>query len=80
MTQPGYVFIDRRKGNDRRLQSDPCQNLPLDLYHRMRRKSSDRRSPRRSLSDDYYAFVAATRCSTAAGSEPDRRGAIIGRC
>jgi hypothetical protein len=49
-------FIDRRKGRDRRLDQDPCSNLPLDLYHRKRRKSSERRTINRSITDDYFAF------------------------
>lgn len=55
-----FIFIDRRKGRDRRLDADPCRELPLDLYHRMRRKNGDRRAPQRSLSDDYYAYVQAS--------------------
>ena len=50
-------FIDRRKGHDRRLDFDPCKNMSLDLYHRKRRKSTDRRSPNRSLEQDYFAFI-----------------------
>lgn len=50
-------FIDRRKGGDRRLEKDPCRNLPLDLYHRKRRKSTDRRAKNRTLEQDYYAFL-----------------------
>ncbi len=49
-------FIDRRKGADRRLDRDPCKNLPMDLYHRKRRKSTERRNQERSLADDYMAF------------------------
>lgn len=59
MTQ-NLIFVNRRKGRDRRLDSDPCKDLPLDLYHRMRRKAGERRSLRRSLSDDYYAYVGDT--------------------
>lgn len=51
------VFVNRRTGRDRRLDSDPCKDLPLDLYHRMRRKAGERRSARKSLSEDYYAYV-----------------------
>jgi hypothetical protein len=53
-------FIDRRKGADRRLDRDPCKHLPLDLYHRKRRKSTERRNQGRSLADDYLAFLATT--------------------
>lgn len=51
------VFVNRRKGLERREDADPCHNLPLDLYHRKRRKSAERRAQARSLSDDYYAYV-----------------------
>lgn len=54
---PKAVFIDRRKGDDRRMDDDPCKDIPLDLYHRKRRKSTDRRDTNRSLSDDYYAYI-----------------------
>lgn len=53
------LFIDRRKGADRRLDRDPCKNLPMDLYHRKRRKSTERRNQERTLADDYMAFVAS---------------------
>lgn len=52
----GSVFINRRKGNDRRFDADPCRHMAIDLYHRKRRKTCDRRSTRRTLSDDYYAY------------------------
>jgi hypothetical protein len=51
------VFIDRRKGRDRRLDADPCRNMSLDLYHRKRRKSKERRTCDRSLRDDYFAYL-----------------------
>lgn len=51
------IFIDRRKGDDRRLEQDRCKDLPLDLFHRKRRKSADRRATGRSLSEDYFAFM-----------------------
>ena len=50
------IFINRRKNQDRRLDDDPCRDLPIDLYHRKRRKKSERRAEGRSLSDDYYAY------------------------
>lgn len=50
------IFIDRRK-RDRRTDPDPCTKMPLDLYHRKRRKSMERRKPGRTLVDDYYAFT-----------------------
>lgn len=50
-------FFDRRKGHDRRLDRDPCKNMPLDLYHRKRRKSTERRTEERTIADDYQAFL-----------------------
>jgi hypothetical protein len=50
------IFIDRRQGDERRLDSDPCKNMPIDIYHRKRRKSIDRRHPQRTLVDDYKAY------------------------
>ena len=50
------VFVNRRQ-NSRRTDPDPCHDLSLDLYHRKRRKSSERRDTKRSLADDYYAVV-----------------------
>jgi hypothetical protein len=50
-------FINRRKGDDRRIDRDPCRNLPIDIYHRKRRKSTERRAANRSLEQDYFAFV-----------------------
>jgi hypothetical protein len=64
------VFIDRRRGQDRRFDLDPCKNLPMDLYHRMRRKNLDRRSNDRTLSDDYYAFLCAMAPTSSSGDEP----------
>ena len=53
------VFVNRRKGADRRFDKDPCKDMPLDLYHRKRRKSTERRSKDRTLTDDYYAYMQA---------------------
>lgn len=53
----GFVFVDRRKGNDRRQIADPCKEMSLDLYHRKRRKSLDRRDASKTLTDDYYAYM-----------------------
>lgn len=50
-------FVNRRKGQDRRLDEDRCKDVPVDLFHRKRRKSTDRRSTDRDLSDDYYAYM-----------------------
>ena len=51
------IFVDRRRGDERRLDSDPCKNMPIDIYHRKRRKSTDRRPPQRTLVDDYQAYL-----------------------
>lgn len=48
-------FFDRRQ-RDRRLDADPCRNLPVDLFHRKRRKRTDRRQTG-SLYDDYYGYL-----------------------
>jgi len=48
-------FFDRRKGQDRRIDRDPCKNMPLDIYHRKRRKSVERRSVGRAIEEDYLA-------------------------
>ena len=53
------IFIDRRTGIDRRFESDPCKGLNVDLYHRKRRKSAERRDTTKTLIDDYNAFVQA---------------------
>lgn len=52
-----YFFIDRRQQRERRLDRDPCRQLPMDLYHRKRRKSVERRDPNRTLEQDYYAYI-----------------------
>jgi hypothetical protein len=53
------IFINRRRqGSDRREDMDPCQGLDVDLYHRKRRKKSERRNER-SLDEDYYAFLSS---------------------
>ena len=53
-----FIFVDRRKGDDRRLDADPCSSMPLDLYHRKRRKSrEDRRDGSRTLSDGCYEYM-----------------------
>ena len=49
-------LINRRNGEDRREDEDPCVDMELDLYHRKRRKQTDRRKGR-TLEDDYYAYV-----------------------
>ena len=51
------IFINRREGIDRRYDRDPCKNLPIDLYHRKRRKATERRHGDRDLAEDYVAFL-----------------------
>lgn len=36
---------------------DLCKDLDVDLYHRKRRKKTERREER-SLDEDYYAFLS----------------------
>ena len=55
--EPRIVFVNRRKGKDRREDADPCKDIPLDLYHRKRRKSRERRDGTKSLTDDYYSYM-----------------------
>lgn len=50
------VFVNRRRGQDRRLEQDRCKDMPMDLFHRKRRKSTERRDSNRTLADDYAAF------------------------
>jgi hypothetical protein len=52
-------FFNRRTGRDRRLDRDPCKDIPLDLYHRKRRKSTERRSSARSIDQDYLIATSA---------------------
>ncbi len=57
------VFMNRRRGMDRRFSSDlsHCDNGPLSRPpSRSRRQSKDRRDASRSLSDDYYAYMQKT--------------------
>ncbi len=62
------IFINRRKGNDRRYDIDPCEAMPVDLFHRKRRKSADRRS-QRTLAEDYYAFFGKHRATRTTQSD-----------
>lgn len=58
MANDHKIFIDRRNPHDnRRLDRDPCKNMPIDIYHRKRRKSVDRRHPERTLAEDYLAYL-----------------------
>jgi len=56
MSSDDTIFINRRRGS-RRTEPDPCKNIDMDLYHRKRRKSTERRDTKRTLADDYYAYV-----------------------
>jgi hypothetical protein len=52
------IFINRRrKGGERREDADPCKEMPIDIYHRKRRKAAERRKLR-TLDEDYYAFLS----------------------
>lgn len=53
----GHPFVNRRCGGDRRLHPDPCRDMTIDIYHRKRRKSPERRTANRSLEQDYLAFM-----------------------
>jgi len=61
------IFVNRRKGSDRRQEADPCKEMPLDLFHRKRRKSKERRDTSRTLTDDYYASMQKTLDSLQSG-------------
>ena len=65
--QTPRVFIERRTGQDRRQEPDTCADLPVDLYHRKRRKNRDRRTPGRDRAQDMAAFYA----SLLEAAEPD---------
>jgi len=60
MNDATFIFVDRRAGRDRRLDADPCSTMPMDLYHRKRRKSKERRDTEKTLSDDYYSYLDQT--------------------
>ena len=51
------VFINRRRGRDRRIERDLCKEMKVDMYHRKRRKTVDRRQKSRTLAQDYYAYT-----------------------
>lgn len=51
------VFVNRRRGVDRRFSKNPHKNTPTDLDPSSRRKSTERRDTSRSLTDDYYAYM-----------------------
>ncbi len=50
------IFVNRRKGSERRLEQDRCRDMSMDLFHRKRRKTVDRRAANRTLVDDFNAF------------------------
>ena len=50
------VFINRRKGSERRSVSEQRKNPRLDLSHRRRRTKPDRRSTERTLTEDFMAY------------------------
>lgn len=50
------IFINRRTGLDRRTGKDQRQNPRLDLKHRRRRKTDDRRDLNRTGAEHFYAL------------------------
>ncbi|MGI1678384.1 MAG: hypothetical protein K6L75_06625 [Cellvibrionaceae bacterium] len=50
-------FFINRRSNSRRSELDPCKEMPVDLYNRKRRKSTDRRNKNKTLADDFYSFT-----------------------
>ncbi|MEH6559266.1 MAG: hypothetical protein V7459_15230 [Oceanicoccus sp.] len=48
-------FFNRRSGIDRRTGRDPRLNPRLDLSHKRRRKTDERRNRGRTDADDFYA-------------------------
>lgn len=64
------IFINRRrKGGERREEPDPCSEMPIDIYHRKRRKASERRK-NRTLDEDYYAFLSSDQTGGDDAHEP----------
>lgn len=60
MSDPAKArFIERRSGRNRRQEPDPCAELPVDLYHRKRRKQAERRTPGRSLEQHQAAYYGS---------------------
>ena len=57
------IFIDRRRGRDRRIERDLCKEMKVDMYHRKRRKTADRREKSRTLVQDYYAYTISGEAS-----------------
>jgi len=51
------IFTNRRQGCSRRESHDPCHGMPLDLFHRKRRRNSERRQQKRNLYEDYCAYM-----------------------
>ena len=48
-------FFDRRARSERRINKDQRENPRLDLSHKRRRKTDERRDHRRNTRDDFYA-------------------------
>ena len=48
-------FFDRRAKPERRINKDQRLNPRLDLSHKRRRKSDERRASKRTTRDDFYA-------------------------
>lgn len=54
------AFFINRRVNARRSETDPCEELSIDLYNRKRRKSTDRRKKNKTLVDDFYSVTKRT--------------------
>lgn len=59
------VFVDRRKGRDRRLEPQPQQQMhasdasPQTRSANKRHNFIERRDTSRNITDDYYAYMRA---------------------
>ena len=54
------VFVNRRRGVDRRFFSVAEGESTAELHRHQRRNSDERRDQTRTLSDDYYAYMEKT--------------------
>ncbi|WP_019531391.1 hypothetical protein [Dasania marina] len=58
------ILINRRAISDRRLGNDRRKAPRLDLSHKRRRKSDDRRDSARTLVEDFHASIALRQLSS----------------
>ncbi len=54
------VFVNRRRGVDRRFNKHSDKEFHNELHPWQRRKMRERRDASRSLTDDYYAYMQKT--------------------